>query len=142
MRLLTIPEKNTDEKRAPFLGITKYFLFFGACLTRLKVLLHYNYSPINFCVLSFRFLMIAIYFVNWSLIGDLEYQILFVLQNLFYLMAIIGGLARNQKYGIIKIICKVCYIPYVFCLLNFSALIGFLRFAGAKQEITWEKARE
>ncbi|MCK5081843.1 MAG: hypothetical protein KAR31_02955 [Candidatus Omnitrophica bacterium] len=53
-----------------------------------------------------------------------------------------GSLARHQKYGILKIVLKVCYIPYVFCLLNFSALIGFLRFIGPGQDITWEKARD
>jgi len=87
------------------------------------------------------FIMIAIYCINWSLIDDMFYLATFILQNLFYMMAVIGGLARYQKYGILKVISKICAIPYVFCLLNFSALIGFFRFAGTKQDITWEKAR-
>jgi len=57
-------------------------------------------------------------------------------------VAVIGGLARNQKYGILKVISKISYVPYVFCLMNFSALIGFLRYVTAKQDITWEKARD
>ena len=107
-------------------------------------------SPIAIQLFSHKFLrvmvpffMIALFLINWHLAaGSLRYQILFDLQKLFYIMAVIGGLARHQKYGILKIVSKVCYIPYVFCLLNFSALIGFLRFIGPGQDITWEKARD
>ena len=88
------------------------------------------------------FLMIAIYFINWGLMAGRFYAALFILQNVFYGMAVVGGLARHQKYGILKILSKLCYIPYVFCLLNFSALAGFVRFACAKQDITWIKARQ
>ena len=106
-------------------------------------------SPIAFQLFSHKLLrvliplfMVALFFINWSLTGELLYQMLFDLQKLFYIMAVIGGLARHQKYGILKTVSKVCYIPYVFCLLNFSALIGFLRFFAARQDITWEKARD
>lgn len=96
------------------------------------------------------FLMIAVFFINWVLTGcggarpcafTPFYDGIFVLQIIFYIMAVIGALARHQKYGILKIVSKICSVPYVFCLLNFSALTGFMRFLGAKQEITWEKAR-
>ena len=48
---------------------------------------------------------------------------------------------RVNDYGA-YIVSKICTVPYVFCLLNFSALIGFLRFAGARQDAVWEKARK
>lgn len=95
------------------------------------------------------FFMVAVFLINWAIIFDrsgmtqfLFYGMTFIIQIIFYCMAVIGGLARHQKYGTLKIISKMCYIPYVFCLLNFSAFIGFLRFAGAEQDVTWEKARD
>ena len=95
----------------------------------------------KFLRLMIPFFMIAIFFINGILMNESIFFVMFVLQIIFYIMAIIGGLARNQNYGIVKLISKACYVPYVFCLLNFSALIGFLRFLSSKQEITWEKAR-
>ncbi|MBN1870053.1 MAG: glycosyltransferase family 2 protein [Candidatus Omnitrophica bacterium] len=106
-------------------------------------------SPIAVQLFSHKFLrvlipffMIALFFMNWHLSSRLLYGLFFDLQKIFYLMAVIGGLARNQKYGILKGISKACYIPYVFCLLNFSAFVGFIRFIIIGQEIRWEKARE
>ncbi|MCA9404305.1 MAG: glycosyltransferase family 2 protein [Candidatus Omnitrophica bacterium] len=87
------------------------------------------------------FLLIGIFCLNLLLWSEPLYRGLMILQLLFYAMAAVGGLARHQKYGMLRILSKVCYIPYVFCLLNFSALIGFVRFMSAGQQITWEKAR-
>ena len=42
----------------------------------------------------------------------------------------------------LKIVSKISYVPYVFCLLNFSALAGFFRLIQQNQSATWEKARE
>jgi hypothetical protein len=113
-------------------------------------------SPIAFQLFSHKFLrvlmpffMIMIFIVNWILMSpniskqaSTFYAAMFILQIIFYGLAIIGGLARHQKYGILNFIAKICTIPYVFCLLNFSALIGFFRFAGTNQDIAWEKARD
>lgn len=88
------------------------------------------------------FVLILLFLVNGALCGDSFYRGIFVWQILFYLMAVAGGLARHKKYGIFKPISKICYIPYVFCLLNSCALVGFWRFVTAKQNVTWEKARD
>jgi len=88
------------------------------------------------------FFMIVLLPLNFMLIDDGLYKSIFGLQLLFYAAAFIGSLARGQKYGILKPISKLCYVPYVFCLLNFAALAGFYRFIGAKQDIAWQKARK
>ncbi len=87
------------------------------------------------------FLMIGVFVLNILLLDQTIYKFLMLLQLIFYAMAAIGGLARGQKYGMLRLLSRVCYIPYVFCLLNFSALIGFLRYIGSNQQITWDKAR-
>ncbi len=88
------------------------------------------------------FLMIAVFLLNLGLLHKDLYRPVFVLQLLFYAMAVLGCLSRHEKYGIFRAVSKVCYVPYVFCLLNFSALAGFFKFAGARQDIAWQKARK
>ena len=85
--------------------------------------------------------LILVFVFNLFLISEPLYQVMFYLQIAFYGMAVTGALSRYQKHGIFNLISKICYIPYVFCLLNFSALAGTLRFFGSKQEVTWKKAR-
>ena len=106
-------------------------------------------SPIALQLFSHKFLRVMVPFfmlvllpLNFLLIDQNMYQFIFGLQILFYAAAFIGVLSRNQKYGIFKPIAKICYVPYVFCLLNFAALIGFYRFINAKQKVTWQKARK
>lgn len=106
-------------------------------------------SPVAVQMFSHKFLrlvmpfcLLALLAVNLALWEHPTLRGLGILQIVFYGAAIMGGLARNQKYGILNIISKGCYVPYVFCLLNFSALIGFLRFVTSSQKITWEKARK
>jgi len=86
--------------------------------------------------------MLALLPLNFFMLSAGIYKTILVLQIIFYTCAIIGLLARNQKYGIFKKIAKLCYVPYVFCLLNFAALAGFYRFIASKQDIAWQKARK
>lgn len=88
------------------------------------------------------FLLILLFTANLALTDRSFYRIALNAQIVFYGMAFIGALARYQKHGIFKLIARICYIPYVFCLLNFSALMGFWKFITAKQEVTWAKARD
>jgi len=106
-------------------------------------------SPIAIQLFSHKFLRVMVPFfmiillpLNFILIDHGIYKTVFVLQIIFYAAAIIGVLARGQKYVIFKPIAKVCYVPYVFCLLNFAALAGFYRYISAKQDIAWQKARK
>jgi len=136
------PREEHRRKARTLFGNYQIFWIFRAMFNPMK-------SPVALQLFSHKFLrvlipffMIALFFLNLGLLDDSFYAILFTLQICFYALAVIGGLARHSKYGILKIISKACYVPYVFCLLNFSALIGFLRFAGSKQDVTWDKARD
>jgi biofilm PGA synthesis N-glycosyltransferase PgaC len=105
-------------------------------------------SPIAFQLFSHKFLrvivpffLIAMLVINFILRYEPVFNILWFLQIVFYAMAIIGQMVHHEPKGVLKIISKVCYIPYVFCLLNFSALVGFWRFICSKPQNTWQKAR-
>jgi biofilm PGA synthesis N-glycosyltransferase PgaC len=88
------------------------------------------------------FLMAAVLIINLFLLYQAAFRWIMLVQIFFYMMAAAGAWSREHRTGILHSVSKVCYIPYVFCLLNFSVFIGFWRFINARQEITWQKARE
>jgi poly-beta-1,6-N-acetyl-D-glucosamine synthase len=88
------------------------------------------------------FLLILLFIINIFLFNtSFIYQVFIAIQISFYLLAYLGIWTKNSKYGFLKLVSKISYVPYVFCLLNFSALAGFLRLVQHKQAVTWEKAR-
>jgi len=88
------------------------------------------------------FFMLMLIPLNLLMIDKGVYKLILGLQIIFYAAAFIGVFIRGKKVGIFKLIAKLCFVPYVFCLLNFAALAGFYRFIGAKQGIAWKKARQ
>ena len=56
-------------------------------------------------------------------------------QLVFYLMALGGYLARNARRRI-----PLLSVPYVFCLLNWTIVVGFVRFVTGRQRVTWDRA--
>ncbi|RJQ52760.1 MAG: glycosyltransferase family 2 protein [Actinobacteria bacterium] len=62
------------------------------------------------------------------------YLVFLAVQLLFYAGAGIGYLLRDKKKTLFN-------IPYYFCLLNFSALAGFVQFLFGKRIARWEPAR-
>lgn len=64
------------------------------------------------------------------------YQILFLGQILFYLAAYLGGYFQRKK---IKI--KAFFIPYYFFIMNYSVILGLLRYMKGSQSAIWEKAK-
>jgi lysylphosphatidylglycerol synthetase-like protein (DUF2156 family) len=89
------------------------------------------------------FLMAATAVSNLFLARELAYAGIFGAQCLFYglawsersLQRKVGTSAAAKKRGI-------GYIPYTFCLLNYSALMGFFYFLMRRQKVTWDKAYE
>jgi cellulose synthase/poly-beta-1,6-N-acetylglucosamine synthase-like glycosyltransferase len=144
------PQEEYRRKARTLFGNYQIFWVFRGMFNPFKSPIAIQLFSHKFLRVMVPFLMAAIFFINWALTecGSTRpcahtsfYGRMFVLQTIFYTMAVIGALTRHQRRGILKAVSKLCSVPYVFCLLNFSALIGFARFLGAKQEITWEKAR-
>lgn len=63
------------------------------------------------------------------------YQGLLILQILFYLLALMGWIFEKKQ---IKI--KAFFIPYYFCVMNYSVFLGFARLLKGQQTVLWEKA--
>jgi biofilm PGA synthesis N-glycosyltransferase PgaC len=108
------------------------------------------FSPIALQILSHKFLrlvapflLVIVFATNLILPAKgVVYEIFLVCQFVFYGLAILGYWTRNKRTGYLKILSRFSYVPYVFCLLNFSALIGCFKFIMRKQSVAWEKARE
>lgn len=106
-------------------------------------------SPIAVQLLSHKFLriimpflLIGLFLVNFILAHtSFIFQLFLMGQIIFYLLAATGWYLRSNRNRLLTLFSKICYVPYVFCLLNFSALIGFFKFAKHQQSVTWEKAR-
>lgn len=69
--------------------------------------------------------------------GIEEFQLLFLLQVIFYLFALIGAIFRNSRVSY-----KIFFTPFYFCLMNYAVYLGFMRFVSGKQSAIWEKTRD
>jgi cellulose synthase/poly-beta-1,6-N-acetylglucosamine synthase-like glycosyltransferase len=64
----------------------------------------------------------------------LFFEVSFLLQNLFYLMVLLGYLFRNRKLP------GFVFLPFYFIMMNVSVWAGFLRHIGKKESVMWKKA--
>jgi len=86
-------------------------------------------------------LLVAVFVSNIYLASESFYAALLILQTIFYALALTGALTRTKTSGPGRLLARICYIPYVFCLLNFSALAGLYKFLSSRQSVLWDKAR-
>ncbi len=99
-------------------------------------------SPVAFQFFSHKFLravaflfLMSLFISNLFLMDKFPYSITMVAQVIFYTTAIIGWMLEKASVK-----SRLCSIPYVFCVLNFAALKGFLNFLAGKYSVKWEKA--
>jgi len=76
-----------------------------------------------------------LYIANMFLLDDPFFLAIFILQNIFYLLAIIGALLRRGKVQ-----SKLFFIPFYFVLVNGAALTAILTYLGGSRLSFWEKA--
>jgi biofilm PGA synthesis N-glycosyltransferase PgaC len=85
------------------------------------------------------FLLFVVFILN-ALIAlntsSVFYQILFVLQLLFYFLTIAGLYFETRNIRI-----KALFIPYYFCVMNYAVLAGILRYYKKNQSAAWEKSK-
>jgi cellulose synthase/poly-beta-1,6-N-acetylglucosamine synthase-like glycosyltransferase len=107
-------------------------------------------NPLRYGVLSFQYIshrvlrwslaplaLPVIFFTNLSLLGQgWIYRALFVLQVIFYGMALMGFLLEKKNLRL-----KILFIPYYFCMMNYAVYRGFFRYLQGSQSVLWEKAK-
>lgn len=68
--------------------------------------------------------------------GEKGYLIFLIVQLLFYLAAFFGFLMERQKMKV-----KAFFVPYYFCLMNYSMYAGLVRLLRGRQSVLWERAK-
>ena len=114
-------------------------------IVRLKELLNpFRYGVITFQYISHRVLrwtlaplaLPLIFLLNLLLLSKgLFYQIFFVGQIVFYLLALAGYILEKKQIRL-----KILFIPYYFCMMNYAVYAGFKRYMKGSQSVLWEKA--
>lgn len=85
------------------------------------------------------FLMVVTFLLNAVIISrshDGIYSVLFVLQVLFYGLALSGWILEKRQVRI-----KALFIPYYFCMMNYAVVAGIRRYFLKQQSAQWEKSK-
>jgi cellulose synthase/poly-beta-1,6-N-acetylglucosamine synthase-like glycosyltransferase len=120
-------------------------------IIRLKPLLNiFKYGTLSFQYISHRVLrwslaplsLLLLIPINLTL-GLSEglfsggiYGILFWLQVLFYMAALLGWYLENKAIRV-----KALFVPYYFFIMNLSVFLGFARYIKGSQSVNWERAK-
>ena len=82
------------------------------------------------------YFLVLLLVTNQFLVHTHFYQVIFILQIIFYLSALIGYLWQRNGKPVL-----VFGIPFFFCLVNLAALVGVARFLMGKKSGQWEPVR-
>jgi poly-beta-1,6-N-acetyl-D-glucosamine synthase len=113
---------------------------------RLRDLLNpFKHGTLTFQYISHRVLrwtlaplaLPIILIINYLIAKDSTfYTAILYAQIFFYSTALLGWLFEQMKMKV-----KAFYVPYYFCVMNYSVYRGFFRLIGGKQSVIWEKAK-
>ena len=113
---------------------------------RLRALLNpFKYGILTFQYVSHRVLrwtlapiaLPIIFIINIYLAKTSAfYTFTFGCQMIFYTLSALGWACEQFKLKI-----KMFYIPYYFCMMNYSVYRGFIRLVKGSQSVVWEKAK-
>lgn len=86
------------------------------------------------------FLLIIVLILNILIVfslksSNLVYQQILISQTTFYLLAFLGFILEKKKLKF-----KLAFIPYYFCVMNYSVVTGILKYLKKEQSSVWEKA--
>ncbi len=95
--------------------------------------LRWTLAPLALALLLPLGLIIAL---NEGIISTGLYNVLFWLQVLFYLAALLGWYLENKSIRI-----KLLFVPYYFFIMNLSVFLGLKRYLKRTQSVNWERAK-
>ncbi len=119
---------------------------------RLRAMLNFLPSPLGFGCLSFQYIshrvlrwtlaplfLPLIFLANMLIVlrgGGFVYELLFGAQILFYFAATLGWILETKQLKV-----KVLFVPYYFCMMNYSVYMGLVRLLKGRQSVVWDKAK-
>ena len=95
--------------------------------------LRWTLAPISLLLLIPIGVILA---VNEGIIKFGFYSILFWLQLLFYMSALLGWYLENKSIRV-----KLLFVPYYFFIMNLSVFLGFKRYLKKSQSVNWDRAK-
>ncbi len=120
-------------------------------VVRLRSLLNvFKYGTLSFQYISHRVLRwtlapLALLFLlpagfilaaNEGLFAMGLFSLLFWLQIIFYLSALLGWYLENKSIRV-----KLLFVPYYFFIMNLSVFLGLKRYLKGSQSVNWERAQ-
>ena len=95
--------------------------------------LRWTLAPLSLLFMLFAGLILA---MNEGIFALGLYSILFWLQLLFYISALVGWYLENRAIRV-----KLLFVPYYFFIMNLSVFLGFRRYIKKAQSVNWERAK-
>jgi poly-beta-1,6-N-acetyl-D-glucosamine synthase len=108
------------------------------------------FNPFKYGILTFQYVSHRV--LRWTL-APIALPIIFIIniylaktstfytftfgcQMIFYTLSALGWACEQFKLKI-----KMFYIPYYFCIMNYSVYRGFIRLVKGSQSVVWDKAK-
>lgn len=118
-------------------------------MVALKSILNpFKYPLLSFQYISHRvlrwsitpFLLLVALILNITIVADATistpiYQCLLIGQITFYSLAIFGLILEKKKLKF-----KLAFVPYYFCVMNYSIIAGLFKYLKNEQSAVWDKA--
>jgi len=87
------------------------------------------------------FLLVLLFIINGLIVFTANpqfslYEIVFILQVIFYVLSFLGLMFERRNIRI-----KPLFIPYYFCIMNYAVFAGIIRYMKGSQSAAWEKSK-
>ncbi len=95
--------------------------------------LRWTLAPLSLLLMLITGLILAL---NEGIFDFGLYSVIFWLQVLFYVAALLGWYLENRAIRL-----KILFIPYYFFIMNLSVFLGLKRYLKKTQSVNWERAK-
>jgi len=131
------PEHEYKKKVRILTGLYQIFTMFIDRFNPFKSVVAMPLFSHKFLRIVAPFFIILMFLSNLALSKDSLYSLFMIGQIIFYLLAVIGSVTYRSNGR--KAFAGLLSTIYMFCFMNFTALVGFYRFVFSRQDIAWEK---
>ena len=95
--------------------------------------LRWTLAPLSLLLMLITGLILAL---DEGIFAPGLYSVIFWLQILFYLAALLGWYLENRSIRL-----KILFVPYYFFIMNLSVYLGLKRYLKKTQSVNWERAK-
>ncbi len=125
------PRQEYDRKVRTLAGNYQCFVQLSSMLNPLRSRVAFQFISHKLLRVLAPFFLLTLFLSNLFMLNIPLTRILFLLQSTFYGFALFGAIAPTRMRRIFS-------APYVFCLLNVSAVMGLYRYLTGSQQVTWK----